>query len=163
MLRAERQLLGYGRNQWWTSHGGSVGAMSSPRDRIVNLLEDQVDLALRIGTLLDSGLTTTSLGTVRRVVCASPGYLAERGTPGDLRDLSAHQMRELRPVRGCERVALSGGRQRHGRSDLPAPHRQHGRSGHRRGDRGRWHNLRFVLSGGDRISGGAACLTTETL
>lgn len=60
-------------------------------DRIVNLLEDHVDLALRIGTLLDSGLATTSLGTVRRVVCASPGYLAERGTPGDLRDLSAHQ------------------------------------------------------------------------
>ena len=60
-------------------------------DRIVNLLEDHVDLALRIGTLLDSGLTTTSLGTVRRVVCASPGYLAERGTPGDPRDLSAHQ------------------------------------------------------------------------
>src|SRR5271170_2819997 len=43
-------------------------------DRNFNLLEDQVDLAVRIGSLLVSELTTTSLGTVRRVVCASPSY-----------------------------------------------------------------------------------------
>jgi len=60
-------------------------------DRLVNLLEDKVDLALRIGALPDSGLTTTSLGKIRRVVCASPAYLAERGTPRHPRDLSAHQ------------------------------------------------------------------------
>lgn len=60
-------------------------------DRIVNLLEDHVDLALRIGALPDSGLTATSLGTIRRIVCASPAYLAERGTPGDPRDLGTHQ------------------------------------------------------------------------
>jgi DNA-binding transcriptional LysR family regulator len=60
-------------------------------DRNVNLLEDQVDLALRIGTLPDSGLIATNLGTIRRIVCASPGYLAEHGTPGDPQDLGAHQ------------------------------------------------------------------------
>jgi len=60
-------------------------------DRVVNLLEDQVDLALRIGALPDSGLIATSLGAIRRVVCASPAYLAERGVPRNPRDLSTHQ------------------------------------------------------------------------
>jgi DNA-binding transcriptional LysR family regulator len=60
-------------------------------DRVVNLLEDRVDLALRIGMLPDSGLIATTLGSIRRVVCASPAYLAERGVPRHPRDLGAHQ------------------------------------------------------------------------
>ena len=60
-------------------------------DHVVNLVEDRVDLALRIGILPDSGLVTTGLGTIRRVACASPAYLAERGVPRHPRDLSAHQ------------------------------------------------------------------------
>jgi DNA-binding transcriptional LysR family regulator len=59
-------------------------------DRNSNLLEDQVDLALRVGTLPDSGLITTHLGNLRRVICASPEYLARRGTPERVQDLSAH-------------------------------------------------------------------------
>ena len=60
-------------------------------DRIVNLLEDHVDLALRIGSLPDSGLIATHLGSIRRVVCASPGYLAKTGAPATPRDLADHQ------------------------------------------------------------------------
>jgi DNA-binding transcriptional LysR family regulator len=60
-------------------------------DRLVNLADDHVDLALRIGTLPDSGLVSTGLGTIRRVVCASPTYLAARGTPQDPGDLGAHE------------------------------------------------------------------------
>jgi DNA-binding transcriptional LysR family regulator len=60
-------------------------------DRIVNMLDDHVDLAVRIGTLPDSAFTTTSLGTTHRVLCASPSYLAERGTPDEPRDLAAHR------------------------------------------------------------------------
>jgi DNA-binding transcriptional LysR family regulator len=60
-------------------------------DRIVNLLEDHVDLALRIGSLPDSGLVATQLGSIRRVVCASPGYLSKAGAPATPRDLAAHQ------------------------------------------------------------------------
>jgi DNA-binding transcriptional LysR family regulator len=60
-------------------------------DRVVNLLEDRVDLALRIGTLPDSGLIATTLGSVRRVVCASPAYLQNRGVPRHPRDLSTHE------------------------------------------------------------------------
>lgn len=59
-------------------------------DRIVNLLEDHVDLALRIGMLPDSGLITTQLGSVRRVVCASPEYLSRKGTPQRVQELAAH-------------------------------------------------------------------------
>lgn len=60
-------------------------------DRVVNLLEDHVDLALRIGTVPDSSVIATTLGSVRRIVCASPAYLAARGVPRHPRDLSAHQ------------------------------------------------------------------------
>jgi DNA-binding transcriptional LysR family regulator len=58
-------------------------------DRNFNLREDHVDLALRIGTLPDSGLISTQLGSVRRVVCASPKYLSKRGTPERVQDLAA--------------------------------------------------------------------------
>ena len=58
-------------------------------DRNFNLVEDHVDLALRIGTLPDSGLIATQLGSLRRVVCASPKYLSKRGTPERVQDLAA--------------------------------------------------------------------------
>jgi DNA-binding transcriptional LysR family regulator len=59
-------------------------------DRIVNLLEDHIDLAVRIGELPDSSLIATRIGTIRRVVCGSPTYFAERGTPRSINDLARH-------------------------------------------------------------------------
>lgn len=59
-------------------------------DRVVNLMDDHVDLAVRIGELPDSRLTATRIGTVRQVICASPAYFAERGIPEVPGDLSAH-------------------------------------------------------------------------
>ena len=59
-------------------------------DRIVNLMEDQVDVALRIAHLPDSSLIAVRLGVVRHVVCASPAYLAARGTPATIAELSQH-------------------------------------------------------------------------
>jgi DNA-binding transcriptional LysR family regulator len=61
-------------------------------DRMINLLEDHVDLAVRIGELADSSLVATRCGTTRRVVCGSPGYLAEFGTPKHPMDLVAHAL-----------------------------------------------------------------------
>ena len=60
-------------------------------DRVTNILEDHIDLALRIGPLPDSSLIATGLGSIRRVVCASPGYLSEHGRPREPRDLGTHQ------------------------------------------------------------------------
>ena len=59
-------------------------------DRIVNLLEDRVDLAIRIGALPDSALVATRVGAIRRVVCGSPAYFAARGTPKAPAELAAH-------------------------------------------------------------------------
>ncbi|GAB3045496.1 LysR family transcriptional regulator [Stenotrophomonas tumulicola] len=50
-------------------------------DRVVPMLEEGVDVAIRIGALPDSSLTAIPVGTLRRMVCASPAYLAARGTP----------------------------------------------------------------------------------
>ena len=59
-------------------------------DHMVNLVEDHVDLAVRIGELPDSSLVATRVGAIRRVVCASPAYFAARGMPERPSDLSAH-------------------------------------------------------------------------
>ena len=48
-------------------------------DRIAHFIDDHVDVALRIGSLPDSSLVATRLGSVRRVACASPGYLTANG------------------------------------------------------------------------------------
>lgn len=59
-------------------------------DGMVNLVEENIDVALRIGELPDSGLVATRVGSIRRVVCASPAYLAARGTPRSPADLGRH-------------------------------------------------------------------------
>jgi DNA-binding transcriptional LysR family regulator len=59
-------------------------------DRVVNLQEDDVDLAIRIGELPDSSLVATRVGSIRHVICGSPAYFAERGTPKSPGELSAH-------------------------------------------------------------------------
>ncbi|MBZ9774439.1 LysR family transcriptional regulator [Mesorhizobium sp. CO1-1-8] len=59
-------------------------------DRITQLVEDHFDLAIRIGRLPDSSLVAIGVGTIRRVVCASPAYLAEYGTPTTPEDLETH-------------------------------------------------------------------------
>ena len=58
-------------------------------DRNVHLIDDHVDVAVRIGALADSSMVATRVGAVRRVVCASPAYLAATGTPKVPEDLAA--------------------------------------------------------------------------
>lgn len=60
-------------------------------DRVVNLLDEHVDLALRIGALPDSSMVATTVGQIRRIACASPAYLAEAGTPRHPRALAMHR------------------------------------------------------------------------
>ncbi|MBV8826543.1 MAG: LysR family transcriptional regulator [Hyphomicrobiales bacterium] len=59
-------------------------------DGLINLLEDHVDVAVRIGELPDSSLVAIRIGAIRRVVCGSPRYFAERGIPKKPADLAGH-------------------------------------------------------------------------
>lgn len=59
-------------------------------DRVLPLVEEHVDCAVRIGTLGDSSLVAREVGAIRIVVCAAPAYLAARGTPLDPAALAAH-------------------------------------------------------------------------
>jgi len=59
-------------------------------DRIVNLVEEGMDVAVRIGPLPDSGLKALRVGKVRRMLCASPAYLARHGVPQHPSDLLEH-------------------------------------------------------------------------
>ena len=58
-------------------------------DRVANLVEEGIDVAVRVAHLSDSSLVATRIGEVRRVLCAAPAYIARMGlpqTPSDLRD-----------------------------------------------------------------------------
>lgn len=61
-------------------------------DRVVNIVEEGFDAAIRIGDLPDSSLTAIRVGTVRHVVFASPRYLEEHGTPKHPADLSGYRL-----------------------------------------------------------------------
>src|SRR3954468_3699001 len=59
-------------------------------DRLINLVEDGVDLAVRIGHLADSSLVARSVGDMRRIVVASPDYLKRRGEPNNPAAVASH-------------------------------------------------------------------------
>ena len=58
-------------------------------DRVVNLLEEGIDVGIRIGALEDSSLVALPLGSIRRVVVANPAYLRKHGVPRHPRELQA--------------------------------------------------------------------------
>ncbi len=59
-------------------------------DRVTNLVEEGIDVAIRIGHLPDSGLRATLVGSVRRVVCGAPAYFEKHGVPHHPSDLARH-------------------------------------------------------------------------
>jgi DNA-binding transcriptional LysR family regulator len=61
-------------------------------DRVVNLMEEGVDVAIRIGELPDSSMQAIRVGQVRRIICASPTYLARQGIPAVPDDLQQHTL-----------------------------------------------------------------------
>jgi DNA-binding transcriptional LysR family regulator len=60
-------------------------------DRMVNLVEDGIDLAVRIGHLADSSLVARHVGEMRRIVVASSGYLQQRGEPDTPGAVASHE------------------------------------------------------------------------
>lgn len=68
-----------------------VSARAFFADRVVHLIDEGFDVALRIAPLPDSGLTAVPVGSLRRVVVAAPSYLARAGEPKVPADLAWHQ------------------------------------------------------------------------
>ena len=60
-------------------------------DRVVNAVEEGIDVAVRIGHLPDSSLVAIRIGEVRRVVCASPQYLRRHGVPRTPEEIRSHR------------------------------------------------------------------------
>ena len=69
-------------------------------DRLVDLVNEGIDCAIRVGELSDSSLVSIRLAENRRVVVASPSYLEEHGTPRALADLAGHNCLSLGQQRG---------------------------------------------------------------
>jgi DNA-binding transcriptional LysR family regulator len=69
-----------------------VTARAVMLDRVVNLVEEGIDVGLRVGHLPDSSMMSRAVGEVRRLLVASPGYLAKRGTPRAPADLKLHSI-----------------------------------------------------------------------
>ena len=61
-------------------------------DRITNLLEEEIDVAIRIDHLKDSNLYATKVGSVRKVVCGAPDYFRQHGIPVTPSELTKHQI-----------------------------------------------------------------------
>ena len=61
-------------------------------ETVIDLIEERVDVAIRIGALTDSTLNARKLGTSRLRVMATPAYLARHGAPATLADLAAHRL-----------------------------------------------------------------------
>lgn len=61
-------------------------------DRVTNLVDEGIDVAIRIGHLPDSSYTAIKVGSVRRVICGSPDYFARHGTPSHPSELSKHRI-----------------------------------------------------------------------
>jgi DNA-binding transcriptional LysR family regulator len=59
-------------------------------DRVVNMVAENIDVAIRVGKLPDSSMIATRIGAIRVVVCGSPSYLSARGSPKTLNDLRNH-------------------------------------------------------------------------
>jgi DNA-binding transcriptional LysR family regulator len=76
-------------NAFLTRHRG-VSAELLFVDRVVNMVEEGIDVAARIGHLRDSSLVAVPVGKARRVICASPEYLRRRGTPKSPNDIRQH-------------------------------------------------------------------------
>lgn len=65
-------------------------------DTLVNLIEDDIDVAIRIGQLENSSLIAKKIGSVEWVVCGTPEYLEKNGTPQNLDELQNHNLINLR-------------------------------------------------------------------
>ena len=117
-------------------------------DRNLHLIDDHIDIAVRIGALADSALAATRVGAVRRVVCGSPAYFAAHGVPRRPEDLAALSAVTFDQLSSPEHWTF---RDPKSKREIRAPvrsrlSRQHRGSGDRRGGRRPRRDARPLLS-----------------
>lgn len=81
-------------------------------DRVIDLIEEGIDVALRIAPLADSSLTAIPVGSMRSVICAAPSYLAARGAPLQPSDVAGHDTIAFSGGTGFEEWSLYAGSRR---------------------------------------------------
>lgn len=59
-------------------------------NKVLDLVEDEIDVAFRVGPMSDSSLVARNLGTIRMIMCASPSYVKKNGAPKTIADLNKH-------------------------------------------------------------------------
>jgi DNA-binding transcriptional LysR family regulator len=77
-------------------------------DRVVDLIEEGLDVSVRIGALPDSSLVATRVGGIRMITCASPTYLAKRGAPATPEELAVHDCISFGAYAPAERWTYAG-------------------------------------------------------
>ncbi|MBV8962960.1 MAG: LysR family transcriptional regulator [Hyphomicrobiales bacterium] len=96
--------------QAFLAENGAIRISLLLLDRVVSLVDEGVDVGVRIAHLPDSSLRAIHVGDVRRVACASPRYLAARGTPRAPKDLAGHDMITVLGTSAGERWPQLGSR-----------------------------------------------------
>ncbi len=89
-------------------HYPDIGIDLSLTDERVDLVREGVDIALRLGPLTDSSMKLRALGQSRRLLVAAPNYLAARGRPAGLQDLSGHEGIRMSNIAGSDILSLQG-------------------------------------------------------
>lgn len=79
-------------------------------DTFADMVQDGVDIAVRVGQLADSSLKALRVGSIRHVICASPGYLARQGTPATPSDLGTHHCVTFTGLEGAKEWTFRLGR-----------------------------------------------------
>ena len=77
-------------------------------DRTVDLIEEGLDVSVRIGALPDSSLIAARVGSIRHITCASPAYLASRGRPSSPQELRNHDCISFTALSPVERWSFAG-------------------------------------------------------
>lgn len=77
-------------------------------DRTVDLIEEGLDVSVRIGALPDSSLIATRVGSIRHITCASPAYLLSRGRPSSPQELRNHDCISFTALSPVERWSFAG-------------------------------------------------------
>ena len=77
-------------------------------DRTVDLIEEGLDVSVRIGALPDSSLIATRVGSIRHITCASPAYLVSRGKPSSPQELRNHDCISFTALSPVERWSFAG-------------------------------------------------------